>query len=123
MGDQKSEIDRDEVRRILKILKENYDDFSKDKGTVNDITTNCDITKSDLGNYPAVTGLSMSSSQAYTQIKGQYNSFLQSYQGVIEALESMVGNHEKKEQENTAAANRAMNGSGGSPNTGNTGAY
>ncbi|MEU8799004.1 hypothetical protein [Spirillospora sp. NPDC048819] len=125
MGDQKSEIDRDEVRKILKKLKDNLAEFDDGKGTRNDISVHGNITNADLGQYPAVQGLAASTTAAYTQIKTQYDSFLRSYDGIIKALERMVGNHDEKEKENAAAANRTMtNGSGGpAPTTHNTSAY
>ncbi|TDC66581.1 hypothetical protein E1200_16525 [Actinomadura sp. GC306] len=124
MGDQKSEIDRDEVRKILKKLKDNLAEFESGKGTRNDISVHGNITNADLGQYPAVQGLVASTTTAYTQIKTQYDSFLQSYDGIIQALERIVGNHDEKEQQNAAAANRTLaNGSGATPTTSNTSAY
>jgi hypothetical protein len=124
MGDQKSEIDTEEVKKILKKLRANYEDFDKGKGTRNDISVHGNITNAELGQYPAVQGLAASTTAAYTQIKTQYDQFLQSYKGVIDALDRMVGNHDEKEQQNTAAANRAMtSGGAATPTTKNTSAY
>ncbi|MGP4027565.1 hypothetical protein [Actinomadura sp. 3N407] len=124
MGDQKSEIDRDEVRKILKKLKDNLAEFDDGKGTRNDISVHGNITNADLGQYPAVQGLAASTTAAYNQIKAQYDAFLRSYDGIIQALDRMVGNHDEKEQQNAAAANRTMaDGSGATPNTSNTSAY
>ena len=121
MGDQKSEIDTEEVKKILKKLRANYEDFEDGDGTRNDISLNGNITNAELGQYPAVAGLAASTQSAYSQIKTQYDQFLNSYKGIIDALDRMVGNHEEKEQQNTTNANQAMNGS--SPTTNNTNAY
>ncbi|TDD32527.1 hypothetical protein E1287_22335 [Actinomadura sp. KC06] len=124
MGDQKSEIDTEEVKKILKRLRANLEDFEKGQGKRNDISMHGNITTAELGQYPAVSGLSASTQSAYSQIKGQYDAFLRSYQGIIDALDRMVSNHDEKEQQNTAAANRAMTSGGGStPTNQNTGAY
>ncbi|TDD80499.1 hypothetical protein E1293_20520 [Actinomadura darangshiensis] len=124
MGDQKSEIDTGEVKRILKILKENLTDLQKDDGNYDSVHSNCDVTSTDLGRYSAAAGISASSSSAYNQISTQYGSFLDSYKGIVEALEEIVGNHDKKEQENTNAANRVKTSdSGAAPTTGNTSTY
>lgn len=124
MGDQKSEIDTEEVKKILKKLRANYEDFEQGKGTRNDISVNGNITNAELGQYPAVAGLAASTMSAYNQIKTQYDQFLTSYKGVIDALDRMVGNHDEKEQQNTAAANRTITSGGGpAPTTKNTSAY
>ncbi|MFI0481884.1 hypothetical protein [Actinomadura sp. 9N215] len=125
MGDQKSEIDTEEVKKILTKLRANLEEFDKGKGTRNDISMHGNITNADLGQYPAVQGLAASTQTAYSQIKSQYDTFIQSYQSIIDALDRMVGNHDEKEQQNAAAANRAMtnDGSGATPTTKNTGAY
>lgn len=120
----KSEIDVDEVKKILKILKDElakFDDGSQ--GSRSEISVKGHMTSGELGNYPAVTqGLGLTTNQAYSQIKAQYDQFVTSFDGVISSLELIVKNHGDKEQENTAAAQRVTTSSS-TPNTGNTKAY
>ncbi len=110
MGQQKSEIDRDEVRKIIKVLKANLKEFDEKEGTSFDVQQNGQITTQDLGAYPAGQALGQSTSAAYTQISSQYQQFLSSYDSLIEALEKMVGNHDEKEQKNAAAASSVSTG-------------
>ncbi|QFG22082.1 hypothetical protein [Actinomadura sp. WMMB 499] len=114
---QKSEIDKDEVRAILRVLRNNLATFESGSGTRNDISMNANITNSELGQYPAVSALNASSQSAYGQIKGQYDGFLNSYQGIIDALDRIVGNHEETDQGNAANANQV------NANLNNTSAY
>jgi hypothetical protein len=121
----KSEIDVDEVKKILKVLKDElakFDDGSP--GSRSEISVKGHMTAGELGNYPAVTqGLALTTNQAYGQIKGQYEAFVNAYDGVIQSLEQIVKNHGDKEQQNTAAANRVTTNNQQTPSTGSTGAY
>ncbi|TDD32533.1 hypothetical protein E1287_22365 [Actinomadura sp. KC06] len=110
MGDQKSEIDTEEVRKIIKNLRATRDRFEEGSGSTFDVQQNGNITMRDLGDYPAARTLSESTSAAFAQISGQYQAFLTSFDGVLDALDKMVGNHDEKEQTNTAAANRVAPG-------------
>ncbi|MFV2172093.1 hypothetical protein ACFHW2_06725 [Actinomadura sp. LOL_016] len=114
---QKSEIDKDEVRNILRVLRGNLEAFESGSGTRNDISMNANITNAELGQYPAVNALNASSQSAYGQIKGQYDGFISSYEGIIQALETMVGNHEETDRGNAANANQV------NANLNNTSAY
>ncbi|MEV5824948.1 hypothetical protein AB0L25_05170 [Spirillospora sp. NPDC052242] len=114
---QKSEIDKDEVRNILRVLKSNLASFESGSGTRNDISMNANITNAELGQYPAVAALNASTQSAYGQIKGQYDGFISSYEGIIQALETMVGNHEETDRGNAANANQV------NANLNNTSAY
>ena len=53
--------------------------------------------------YPAGQALGASTSQAYSQISGQYQAFLSSFDQILTALDRMVGNHDEKEQTNSTA--------------------
>ncbi|TYB40885.1 hypothetical protein [Actinomadura chibensis] len=103
MGHQKSEIDRDEVRKIIRALKVEREKFESGDGSTFDLQQNGNITMHDLGMYPAGQVLGASTSAAYTQISGQYQAFLSSYDKLIAALERMVANHDEKEQTNSTA--------------------
>ncbi|TYK43725.1 hypothetical protein [Actinomadura decatromicini] len=111
MGHQKSEIDRDEVRKIIKALKVEREKFESGDGNTFDLQQNGNITMRDLGTYPAGQVLSASTSAAYTQISGQYQAFLSSYDKMIAALERMVANHDEKEQTNSTAVYGVISGS------------
>ncbi|MBO2454317.1 hypothetical protein J4573_45030 [Actinomadura barringtoniae] len=121
----KSEIDVDEVKKILKVLKDEiakFDDGSQ--GTRSEISVKGHMTSGELGNYPAVTqGLGLTTNQAYGQIKGQYDAFVNAYDQVIQSLEQIVKNHGDKEQQNTAAANRVTTNSSNQPTTSNTSSW
>ncbi|TMQ97812.1 hypothetical protein ETD83_19900 [Actinomadura soli] len=123
MGDQKSEIDTEEVRKIIKALKANREKFDEGKGSAFDLQQNGNITAQDLGMYPAGQALGASTIAAFNQISGQYQEFINSYDQVIEALERMVGNHDEKEQTNVTAANRVNAGGGSSASRRNTGEW
>lgn len=120
MGQQKSEIDRDEVRKIIKLLRANLKEFDEKDGTSFDVQQNGQITTQDLGMYPAGQALAQSTSAAYTQVSSQYQQFLTSYDNVIKALERMVGNHDEKEQKNAAAASSVSTGAGSNAGRRNT---
>ncbi|MFI0481878.1 hypothetical protein [Actinomadura sp. 9N215] len=123
MGDQKSEIDTEEVKKIIKVLKDERQLFESGPGTEFDLQQNGNITQRDLGMYPAGRVLGESTSQAFGQISAQYKQFLASYDGVIEALDRMVGNHDEKEQTNISSANAVTSGQGAAADRGNTGKF
>ena len=123
MGGKKSEIDTDEVRKIIKVLKANREKFEEGKGTTFELQQKGNITVQDLGMYPAGQALGASTTAAYNQISGQYQAFISSYDQIIGALERMVGNHVEKEQTNINAANRVKSRGGASSGRRNTGEW
>jgi hypothetical protein len=103
----KVDVDRDELKKIIKVLQDDLDSFSEGKnGTPNDLQTRgARATITELGQYPAAQGFAHSTQAAQTQIGGQYSRFLQSYGAVIGALRKAAGAYDDMEQQNTAAAN------------------
>ncbi|MDL4772855.1 MULTISPECIES: hypothetical protein [Thermomonosporaceae] len=117
------DIDKDDVKKILKILRDDYEAYSDGSGTLNDIQSNGNITTAQLGDYPAAQSLQASTSAAYSNLNTQYNSFLTSYKSVIDALEKAVENYEDMETNNTATANGVSTSGTSSSNNGNTTAF
>ncbi|MFG2006585.1 hypothetical protein ACGFNU_46310 [Spirillospora sp. NPDC048911] len=119
------DIDKDEVERILKELRADYEGFSNGSGTVNDLQSKGNINTAHLGNYPAAQSLQASTQATYNQFTAQYNSFLNSYEAIITALENAVKGYKDMETNNTASANGVTSGGGGGskPTTGNTQSY
>ncbi|MFI0372734.1 hypothetical protein ACH35V_33145 [Actinomadura sp. 1N219] len=120
MGDQKSEIDTEEVRKIIKALKAEREKFEEAPGTTLEVQQKGNITVQDLGTYHAGHALAASTGAAFRQISSQYEAFLDSYDGVIQALERMIGNHDEKEQTNIAAANAVSPNGGANLNRNNS---
>lgn len=123
---KKLEIEKDEVKKILKILRDDYESYNSGSGTLNELQSKGNITTAQLGNYPAAMSLQASTQKAYLQLNQTYNAFLSSYEAVINALEKAVGNYEDMEHNNTAAANGVdspATNTGSKPTTKNTSAY
>ncbi|MFC4056473.1 hypothetical protein ACFOY4_42885 [Actinomadura syzygii] len=110
MGGKKSEIDTEEVKKVINALKKNRAKFEEGKGTSAELGQKGNITTQDLGVYPAGLALGASTVAAYNQISGQYQEFINSYDEMIDALQRMVANHDEKEQTNVFAAKRVTSG-------------
>jgi hypothetical protein len=119
------EIEKDDVKKILKILRDDYEAYNDGSGTLNDIQSKGNITTAQLGDYPAAHSLQASTTAAYNNLNTQYNAFLNSYKAVIEAMEKAVGNYEEMETNNTATANSVSTASpsNSNANTRNTSAF
>ncbi|WP_019632911.1 hypothetical protein [Actinomadura atramentaria] len=121
----KSEIDRDAAKKILKILQDNLNELQNGDGSAGDVQQFGNVTAQQLGaGFATAQHLGTNTQSAYTVINGQYNALIQSYQAVINSLNQAVGNHVKSEDENTATVN-SVNTSVAppTPNYGNTSAY
>jgi hypothetical protein len=121
----KVEVDRDELKKIIRDLQDDLDDYGVGvNGTLNDLQTRgAKATVAELGQYPAAQGLAQSTQAAQTQIGGKYGEFLASYGSVIQALRKAAGAYDDMEQQNTAAANRVSTGNAPPANSGNTQYY
>ncbi|MEU5876575.1 DUF2563 family protein [Spirillospora sp. NPDC047279] len=119
------DIDKDEVERILKELRADYDGYANGTGTVSDIQSRGNINTAHLGNYPAAQSLQASTQATYNQAAAQYNAFLNSYDQIITALENAVKGYKDMETNNAATANGVSTGGNSSsqPTTSNTQSY
>jgi hypothetical protein len=121
----KVDVDRDELKKIIKVLQDDLDSYSEGKnGTLNDLQTRgARATITELGQYSAAQGFAHSTQAAQTQIGGQYRQFLASYGAVIGALRKAAGAYDDMEQQNTAAANSVAPSRSSAPSRGGAQSY
>ncbi|WP_018653684.1 hypothetical protein [Actinomadura flavalba] len=124
----KSEIDRDEARAILKKLQANLEDLRSGPGSAAEVQSNGNVTSAQLGAGSGMfaTGMHLgaNTARAYSTINSQYTALVTSYEQVINSLKRAVGEHDKKEEQNTATANSVnTNATSARPTTRNTQAF
>jgi hypothetical protein len=119
-------VHRDELKKIAKRLKDDFDSYSSDShGTMDDLQNRGNVNIQQLGNYTAAQGYQQSLANANQKIGQTYQTFAQAYNGVIQKILQTANGYDDAEQDSESGVSRVQpDASGGAqPTTGSGGSW
>ncbi|GAA2587566.1 hypothetical protein SMC26_13550 [Actinomadura fulvescens] len=116
-ADKGFEIDREEVRRIVGVLRKDIESYGSGAGCPQHLSQWSDLPPDALGDipgsqggFPAAQVLAGSARNAHAHIATQYQRFVDSYRAVADAIAKAVDNLDDMEGTNASTANAAATG-------------